>query len=37
MTWSSINLQFFNRLQPTQEQIRLHLLTSIFIDSQRVE
>ena len=34
---SNINLQFFNRLQPSQEQFLSQSLTSIFIDSQRVE
>jgi hypothetical protein len=31
------NLQFFNRLQPTQVQFLVQCLSSIFIDSQRVE
>jgi len=34
---SSINLQFFNRLQPAQEQFLLQYLTAIFIDLKRVE
>ena len=31
------NLQFFNRLQPLQDQFLCRPLTSIFIDLQRVE
>jgi integrase-like protein len=31
------NLQFFNRLQPLQDQFLVQSLTSIFIDLQRVE
>ena len=34
---SSINLQFFNRLQPSHEKFLWQSLTSNFVDSQRVE
>jgi len=32
LTCSDINLQFFNRLQPVQEQFLAQFLSSIFID-----
>jgi hypothetical protein len=37
VTGNSINLQFFNRLQPSLDHFLWQYLTSNFIDLQRVE